>query len=554
MIRRILAPLAALLALAGFSVGVGGTPAAGAASASNSGGFVGVPTGGAPESGFFSRYNAISISGSGPYVINFAGGQAPAQLTINPASGQSLQRGTTLDNLPGNGVDAANGSVQLSVNGKACDTATGLYTVQDVGSGGGAVNRFALFAYVFCNGGSAVTVNAWMNMPPGPIEGLTPGGVNPTEFTPITPTRVMDTRFGIGVRQGPLGAGERVEVQVAGGNGVPSNATAVVVNVTAINGGVPTYVTAYPAGGDVTTSTVNPLPFETLPNLAIVKLGSGGRLGAFNAAGSAHVLFDVAGYFAPGNSGARFRAITPTRIYDTRPLGAPFGPGELRGIRVSGTDVVPANATAVALNVTAEGASQETFVSVVPGNVSQPGASNLNPYSAAAAPNAVIVGVSGNFVNLYNGAGSVHLFVDVVGYFVVDRSSSQGRYVPLTPERTVNTLLPQWGGSIPGLQQRDFGIHGYIRRAADAPQPEMFPFELSAIVANATVTSTNTFGYLSVYPTAGGPPGASNLNWAPFQERANLVISGTDTWGYISAFNAAGNVDVLLDVAGYFTA
>ena len=51
-------------------------------------------------------------------------------------------------------------------------------------------------------------------------------------------------------------------------------------------------------------------------------LGAGGTLSVTFVAPApgptAHVIFDVTGYFVPGTSGARYVPLTPSRILDTR--------------------------------------------------------------------------------------------------------------------------------------------------------------------------------------------------------------------------------------------
>ena len=53
----------------------------------------------------------------------------------------------------------------------------------------------------------------------------------------MSPVRILDSRFGIGVTQGPVAGGATVKLQVLGRGGVPvSGVGAVVLNVTAAEG------------------------------------------------------------------------------------------------------------------------------------------------------------------------------------------------------------------------------------------------------------------------------------------------------------------------------
>ncbi len=94
-------------------------------------------------------------------------------------------------------------------------------------------------------------------------------------------------------------AGQTLAVRVAGVDGVPSNATAVAINVTAVNATSPTYVTVWPGG--VTrpgTSTLNVSNGNAVPNFDVVSIGADGTVDFYNASGSVNVLADIAGYYS----------------------------------------------------------------------------------------------------------------------------------------------------------------------------------------------------------------------------------------------------------------
>ncbi|HEY7857451.1 MAG TPA: hypothetical protein VIC82_03025, partial [Candidatus Nanopelagicales bacterium] len=84
---------------------------------------------------------------------------------------------------------------------------------------------------------------------------------------------------------------------------------------------------------------------------------------------------------------------------------------------VAGVAGVPANATAVVLNLTAVGATRPTWVAAWPDGQPRPTVSNLNVSSAAPTPNLAVVPVGdGGYIDLYNFAGSVNLIGDITGY------------------------------------------------------------------------------------------------------------------------------------------
>jgi hypothetical protein len=241
-------------------------------------------------------------------------------------------------------------------------------------------------------------------------------------FNPTTvPDRVLDTRGG-----NQLGAKAPRSVQITGaGQGfVPAGATAVVLNVTAVNNTAGGYLSVYP-GDQVTVpnaSNINFVPGKVIPNLVVARLSSSGSITIYNDAGTTDVLVDVLGYFVSGSGGGSFGAVNPSRILDTRTgVGAAaemVGPRGSIELTVLGQGGVPAtNVRTVLLNVTAAGPTAESFITVWPDGA-RTQTSNLNTTAGQNIPNLVLakVGTDGK-VRLYNDNGSVHLLADVVGYF-----------------------------------------------------------------------------------------------------------------------------------------
>ena len=114
--------------------------------------------------------------------------------------------------------------------------------------------------------------------------------------------RIFDTRTGVGTAKTRMNAGEKRPVQVSGAFGIPSNATAVYLNVTSVNASAWGWLAVWPTGLPMpNSSNVNFAGGSIVPNMAIVKLGTGGTLQVYNDAGvsgttSSDVLIDVLGY------------------------------------------------------------------------------------------------------------------------------------------------------------------------------------------------------------------------------------------------------------------
>lgn len=120
----------------------------------------------------------------------------------------------------------------------------------------------------------------------------------------------------------------------------------------------------------------------------------------------------------------------PCRLADTRPAPDTVGPrstglgaGEtydVDGWGTVGDCTLPSDTTALALNVTAIGATHQTNLRLFPRGATLPTTANLNPSPGAPpTPNAVTVGLNitdGRF-SVYNAFGTVAVVIDVIGYF-----------------------------------------------------------------------------------------------------------------------------------------
>ncbi|TPG19331.1 M6 family metalloprotease domain-containing protein [Pedococcus bigeumensis] len=243
-----------------------------------------------------------------------------------------------------------------------------------------------------------------------------------SDFTGVSPTRLLDTRSGNGTPQGPVPGGQAVSVDVTGRGGVPATGVgAVVLNVTVTGPTTSGYVTVWPhVQSRPATSNLNFSPGQTVPNLVIVKVGPDGLVDLFNSAGQTHLLADVMGWFPDGSE---FTGLTPARLLDTRSgVGAPkaaVAAGGTVSLKVAGLGGVPATGVgAVVLNVTVAQPSAAGFVTVWPAGEGRPVTSNLNFVKAQTVPNLVVVKVgAGGFVDLYNSSGSTQLIADVMGWF-----------------------------------------------------------------------------------------------------------------------------------------
>jgi hypothetical protein len=379
-----------------------------------------------------------------------------------------------------------------------------------------------------------------------------PGGT----FHTLSPTRILDTRSGLGAAQAPVGPGASLTVKVAGQGGVPLDPTqvsAVVVNVTVVDTTAPSFLTIFPSGVQKPlVSNLNWVAGQTVPNLVTVALGSSGQVTIFNAAGQTDVIFDVAGWVGTSlNSSGRagmFNALAPSRLLDTRTdPGGPVGPGATRSLQVTGRGGVPASGvSAVVLNVTVTGPTAASFVTVWPAGDPQPVASNLNFVAGQTRPNRVMVKVSASgMVNIFNLAGSAQVVVDVGGWYTDDTTKAGGSgLVGTSPSRFFDSREPtQLGRPMQAGETLRFTLND--------------PRQITALIFNVTAVDATAPTFLTLFPDTGqAAPLASDVNVLPGEAVPNLAVvalSGPSN-GSFDVFNAmgGGQVDVILDVDGFY--
>ncbi|MGA3058029.1 MAG: hypothetical protein ABSE70_08370 [Candidatus Limnocylindrales bacterium] len=134
------------------------------------------------------------------------------------------------------------------------------------------------------------------------VTGYFTPGTSGAKYVPLTPARLVDTRFNTGL-SGPCSSHVARTWQVTGGI-VPSNATAVTGNLTVTGQTSLGFLYMGPvAMNDPTSSTLNFPLGDDRANAVTVALGTGGTLSVTYAAPTlgptAHVIFDATGYFVP---------------------------------------------------------------------------------------------------------------------------------------------------------------------------------------------------------------------------------------------------------------
>ncbi len=404
-------------------------------------------------------------------------------------------------------------------------------------------------------------------------------------YTAVAPQRILNTLTGLRAPKAKVAGAATLDLQVTGTftppTGavvtVPADATAVVLNVTAVNATLPTDVRVYPTPADGSVppvSNLNVQPRQTTPNLVTVAVGLGGKVRLRNTAGATDLLADLSGYFGVQSAaGSLFTPTGPSRILHTGAgnvgaLDAPVAAmrtldlsviGSLP-VRGGGTVTVPSDASAVVMNVTAFGATAATDIRVypTPADGSVPPVSNLNvPRAGVTVANLVVVKVGdGGKVRFRNTAGSTDLAADLAGFYGPVGGRTGAEFIPVRPERLLSTVS---GVGRTGYDHSRLGA-GAVTDSQVAGARGI-PSGAVAMTLNVTgvgaTTATDLRAYPSDYPNPPGiPPTVSTVNLQPSQTRANLAVVrvGAEIAGEpaVRVRNTTGTTGLILDVSGYY--
>jgi hypothetical protein len=210
---------------------------------------------------------------------------------------------------------------------------------------------------------------------------------------------------------------------------------------------------------------------------------------------------------------------------------------------------VPAGAAAAVLNVTAVDPTAAGFLTVWPQGTAMPTVSNLNFAAGHNVANLVTVGLSsGGAVSVYANTGSTNVVADVEGYYTnTAPSNGLGLYNPLAPTRVLGNVTI--GQAIGSNSTQNVPVTGNVNG-------DGVPATATAVVVNVTAAHATMASFLTVFPTGGSQPLASNLNFpaqAPLEAIANRVTVPVGTGGAITVYNLQGTVNVDVDVTGYYS-
>jgi hypothetical protein len=136
-----------------------------------------------------------------------------------------------------------------------------------------------------------------------------------------------------------------------------------------------------------------------------------------------------------------------------------------------------------------------------------------------------------------------------VAFVTAGQGASAGDvFVPIVPCRLLDTRDP-----VDGVSQMLSAVNIRVVTVTDTSTGCSVPVEASAVEVNVTAVNPTAAGYLTLFPADAAVPKSSTLNWsagqAPLANGATVKLSSADQF---SVRVSAGQVDVVVDVAGYF--
>jgi hypothetical protein len=229
-------------------------------------------------------------------------------------------------------------------------------------------------------------------------------------FDPLAvPQRLIDTRSSIAP-----GGDRTAEVVI----GVPTGATAVALNLTAVNPSAPGFLSAHPCGSTTEVANVNYRAGVTTAAFAIVN-ASADQTVCVTSSAATDIVVDITGTFSTGD-GLRFVAVTPTRTLDTRQGIGGWDLIHGAGQRLN-VPVAPAAARAVTGTVTIVRPFATGFISAdaCTGPVAAGAAtSSANAAYATIVANSVTTAVSATGELCFTASTAGHTVFDTTGWWV----------------------------------------------------------------------------------------------------------------------------------------
>jgi hypothetical protein len=230
----------------------------------------------------------------------------------------------------------------------------------------------------------------------------------------------------------------------------------------------------------------------------VVPVAADGTFCVFTSTAT-NVVIDLNGSYSAGGA-ARFEPIDPVRRLDSR--GGPFlAAGSIVRVGTRGSSGAPSTNTAASITIHALDAKATGYVTAWPCDAAQPVASSANVNAGESSTTAADVAVSaGGEVCLFVSA-SMHLIVDLDGWF---GPTGTADFRAVSPFRLVDTRNSiGWNGRFSAAATRRIQA-GSAGGLPGAPA-------VRALATQFTGATPAAAGYVTVHPCLASTPNASSL-------------------------------------------
>ncbi|MGZ6986614.1 MAG: hypothetical protein ACXVKP_17085, partial [Ilumatobacteraceae bacterium] len=265
------------------------------------------------------------------------------------------------------------------------------------------------------------------------------------------------------------------------------------------------------------------------------------------------LVVDINGWMATGSA---FTAVSPSRVFDTRPGESP---GALRtvaktpvggsnGLEVQMTNltgITPATGVgAVSLNVGVTNPVAAGFLTVYACGTRQL-VSSVNYAAGETVSNAVIAPLSPTGTVCFYSMANTDVVIDINGWF-----ASGSAYNPVGPNRLFDTRAGESPNALRSVAPVKVG-GSYILEVKVASLDGLTPSTgVGAVALNVVATNGTAAGFITAY-ACGATPFAANVNFAAGVTRSNLAIVPVSADGTVCFF-ANQPVDIVVDLDGWF--
>lgn len=239
-----------------------------------------------------------------------------------------------------------------------------------------------------------------------------------------------------------------------------------------------------------------------------------------------------------------YRPVAPFRAVDRLTVGA----GQVKAVLVGRPNhgLPSGGGYAAAVNVTVLDVTAWSYVTVFPHGQAVPGTSTANVVAGSTTATAAVVPVSADgSIDVFNAFGSVHVIVDVVGFYPAGPT-----FAAVSPSRVLDTRKggPTVDGRFSGVGKVAGGQSVSVPVAGRAGVPTS---GVAGVYVSVTAVAPSQGTYVTAYPSGKPVPVASTVNPGAGQIVANLAFVPVGAGGAVSLFNAFGATDLILDVVGY---